>query len=358
MSTTETNVVHQDDAETGAWRRLLAPYRRASAWRATGQLLNTALPFALLWFLMVRSLSYSYWLTLLLAIPAAGLLTRLFVLQHDCGHGAFFPSRRANNVVGAVLGTVTLMPYAYWRRTHSMHHADSGNLDHRGVGDVFTLTVREYLALPVWRRMLYRLYRSPLVLFGLGPIYQFVLKHRLPLDTPRSWKREWASVWWSNLAITAYVTVLAVAVGWKAFLLVHGPIVLLAGSAGVWLFYVQHQFEETYWEHDPEWKFFRAGAHGSSFYDLPRVIHWLTGNIGYHHIHHLASQIPNYRLRECFRDTPSMQRVTRFTFLQSLRCARLKLWDEERQGMVGFRELRAPQLEGGVLTPGRRAATL
>jgi omega-6 fatty acid desaturase (delta-12 desaturase) len=328
--------------EEGAWRQLLAPYRQASWSRATFQILNTALPFVLLWTLMVLGVrSGHYWMTLLLAVPAALLLTRLFVIQHDCGHGAFFPSRRANNLTGAVLGVVTLVPYAYWRRTHSIHHANSGNLDHRGLGDIQTLTVREYRALTPKRRFLYRLYRNAFVLFVIGPFYQFVLKHRLPLDTPRTWKKEWASVLWTDVSLAAAVTGLSLLLGWRTFLLVHLPITLVAGTVGVWLFYVQHQFEDTYWEEDSDWDFFRAGAHGSSFYDLPKVLHWFTANIGYHHIHHLTSLIPNYRLQECFRNTPEMQRVTRLTLGQSLRCAGLKLWDEERRELVGFRAVRA-----------------
>jgi len=321
-----------------AWRPLLAPYRRASWGRATLQLLNTALPFALLWALMAVSAGAGrIWLTLLLAVPAAGLLTRLFIFQHDCGHGAFFPSRRANNLTGAVIGVLTLVPYAYWRRTHAYHHAHSGNLGHRGVGDVHTKTVREYLALSPGRRFLYRLYRNPFVLFGVGPFYQFVLKHRLPLDAPLSWKQEWASVLWTNLSIAAVSAGLCLLVGWQTFLLVHVPIVLFAGSLGVWLFYVQHQFEKAYWVREANWTAEAAAMRGSSFYDLPRVLHWFTGNIGYHHIHHLMSQIPNYRLQECFRNTPEMQRVTRLTLRQSLHCAGLKLWDEERRELVSFR---------------------
>jgi omega-6 fatty acid desaturase (delta-12 desaturase) len=338
--------------EEGAWRQLLAPYRQASWSRATFQILNTALPFVLLWTLMVLGVrSGHYWMTLLLAVPAALLLTRLFVIQHDCGHGAFFPSRRANNLTGAVLGVVTLVPYAYWRRTHSIHHANSGNLDHRGLGDIQTLTVREYRALTPKRRFLYRLYRNSFVLFVIGPFYQFVLKHRLPLDTPRTWKKEWASVLWTDVSLAAAVTGLSLLLGWRTFLLVHLPITLVAGTVGVWLFYVQHQFEDTYWEEDSDWDFFHAGAHGSSFYDLPKVLHWFTANIGYHHIHHLTSLIPNYRLQECFRNTPEMQRVTRLTLGQSLRCAGLKLWDEERRELVGFRAVRA-----GAVSQADRAA--
>jgi omega-6 fatty acid desaturase (delta-12 desaturase) len=324
-----------------SWRRLLAPYKKASAGRALFQLANTALPFAALWCLMAASVPVSYALTLALAVPTAFLFVRLFIIQHDCGHGSFFPSRRANNALGAVLGVLTLFPYGYWRRTHAIHHATSGNLDERELGDIRTLTAREYLALPWRRRLAYRLYRNPLVLFGVGPAFQFLVKHRFPFDIPWSWKREWRSVLATNVAIAAAGAGLAAAFGWRTVVLVHLPVVLLAGSLGVWLFYVQHQFGETYWERTDAWDFYRAGVHGSSFYDLPALLHWLTGNIGYHHIHHLASQIPNYRLAAAFRENPALQRVTRLTLGRSLRCARLKLWDEERRALIGFRELRA-----------------
>jgi omega-6 fatty acid desaturase (delta-12 desaturase) len=277
-------------------------------------------------------------------VPTGFLFIRLFILQHDCGHRSFFPSRAANDVVGSLLGVVTLFPYGYWRRTHAIHHATSGNLEHRELGDIKTHTVGEYLDLSPMRRFWYRLYRHPLVLLGLGPAYQFVIKHRFPFDLPWAWKREWASVLWTNAGIALTFVALAAAFGWQAVALVHLPVVLVAGAIGVFLFYVQHQFEETYWEHDETWDFYRAGVHGSSLLDLPRPLHWLTGNIGYHHIHHLASLIPNYRLARCFHENPALQRVTRLTLGQALRCLRLKLWDEETRTLVGFDALR----------PGRR----
>jgi omega-6 fatty acid desaturase (delta-12 desaturase) len=326
--------------DEAGWRDVLARYRTPSARAAATQLLDTAVPFALLWVAMLRSLSVSYCVTLLLAVPAAFLFIRLFIIQHDCGHGGYFRSRRANDTLGSLLGVVTFFPYAYWRRTHALHHATSGKLDQREFGDIRTLTVREYLALPRLRRLAYRFYRHPLVLLGVGPSYQMILKHRFPLDIPRSWKREWASVLFTNLGMAAGLGALSAAIGWRALLLVHGPILFIAGAIGVFLFYVQHQFEETYWERGEGWSAHRAAVEGSSFLDLPAWLHWATGNIGFHHIHHLASQIPNYRLAQSFRENPSLP-CARITIRQSLRCLRLRLWDEDRRTLVGFDALRA-----------------
>jgi omega-6 fatty acid desaturase (delta-12 desaturase) len=281
-----------------------------------------------------------------MAVPAAGFLVRLFIIQHDCGHGSLFRSRQANDLTGRILGIFTLTPYDYWRRTHAAHHATSGNLDRRGIGDINTLTVREYLALSRWRRLVYRLYRHPLVLFGVGPIYLFILKHRLPLDMPLS--GVWRNLFATNLGIVALTAVLAVLVGPLALLKLHLPIVLLAASAGIWLFHVQHQFEDSYWQRDGSWSFHQAALQGSSYYHLPRLLQWLTASIGLHHIHHLCSRIPNYRLQECLDANPELHRVRRVTLLESLRCARLALWCEEAQRMIRFRDIKADAGSGSL----------
>jgi len=317
----------------------LQTYAQPDVRRSIAQLLVTGSALALLWLGMWVSLGHGYWITLLLAVPAAGFLVRLFIIQHDCGHGSLFRSRLANDLTGRILGVFTLTPYDYWRRTHAAHHATSGNLDRRGVGDISTLTVREYLALSPWRRLVYRLYRHPLVLFGIGPIYLFILKHRLPLDMPLR-SGVWRNLFATNAGIAALIAVLAILVGPLALLKLQLPIVLLAASAGIWLFHVQHQFEDSYWQRDPAWSFHQAALRGSSYYRLPRLLQWFTASIGLHHIHHLCSRIPNYRLQECLDENPELHEVRRLTLLQSLRCARLSLWSEESGRMIRFRDLR------------------
>jgi len=324
--------------------RALARYRAPDLRRSLWQLADTAVPYAALWIAMFLLAGRAYWLTLLLAAPAAAFLIRLFIIQHDCGHGAFLRSARASNALGFALGVLTLTPYEYWRKVHAIHHATSGNLERRGFGDIDTLTVREYAARRLVARLRYRLYRNPLVLFGVGPAYQFIVRHRFPTLVPRSWKRERRSIYWTNLALAITVTAMILLVGARRFLMVQVPITLLASSLGVWLFYIQHQFRETYWRHEADWDYVEAGLRGSSYYALPRVLQWMTGNIGLHHIHHLNSRIPNYRLQECLDDNPDLRRVTRLTLWNSLQCIFLKLWDEERARLVGYgsaRRLRA-----------------
>ena len=321
------------------WIQALRPFKGADDRRSTVQLAVTGILFGSMWLLMLWSLRIHYAVTLLLAVPTGGLLMRLFIIQHDCGHGSFFTSRRARDTVGFLIGILTLTPYQYWRRTHAYHHAHSGDLDFRGFGDVDTLTVREYRALPVWRRFAYRLYRNPFVLLGPGPLVHFLIKHRYPWDVPRHWKAAWASVWWTNLALLITVGAAMALVGWQRFLLVQAPITMIACTLGVFLFYVQHQFEETYWHEHEEWDYFEAAVLGSSHLELPRPLHWITGHIGLHHVHHVNALIPNYRLPECLAAVPELQRATRIGLRDGWRLLRLTLWDEDARRLIGFKDL-------------------
>ena len=319
-----------------AWVQILAPYRRPSNGRAIVEIVITIVPLFALWVLMWATLDLGYWLVLPLTIPAAGFLVRLFLIQHDCGHGSFFRQRWANDWTGRILGILTFTPYDFWRRTHAMHHASSGNLDRRGFGDIDTLTVAEYRARSVWGRLRYRLYRHPLIMFGIGPAYLFILQFRLPVGMMRGGWKPWASTMATNLVIFLIVGVLVWLIGIKAFLLIHLPIMLLASSAGVWLFYVQHQFEDTTWEDRSEWDFHHAAMHGSSHYDLPAFLCWFTANIGIHHVHHLCSRIPYYRLPSVLREHPELRDINRLSLLESFGCVRLVLWDETRRCLVPF----------------------
>lgn len=319
---------------------MLAPFQGPETRRSIIQLLTSAIPFAFFWWAALAALDVGYWLTLLLALPTAGFLMRMFMIQHDCGHGSYFRSRRARDWTGFAIGVLTLTPYQYWRKTHAYHHAHSGDLDFRGFGDIGTLTVREYRALSPLRRFGYRLYRHPLILFLIGPAFHFVVKHRYPWDIPRDWKGAWRSVWLTNLALVLLVAAMVALVGWQRFLLVQIPVTLLTCSIGVWLFYVQHQFEDTYWFRHDDWDYYEAALEGSSFLVLPRPLQWITANIGLHHVHHLSARIPNYRLEEAMEANEELQDVTRIRIRDTVRLVRLALWDEEEKKLVGFRELR------------------
>ncbi|WBU31433.1 fatty acid desaturase [Rhodopseudomonas palustris] len=340
-----SNMTHDAEApvsDARLWTRILAEYGTPSRSRSIAELTITALPLVVLWGAawFVYSMGHA-WASLLIAIPAAGFLLRLFMIQHDCGHGAFFSKRQANDWVGRVIGVITLTPYDCWRRQHATHHATTGNLDRRGVGDLDTLTVREYSELSGWGRLKYRLYRNPLVMFGLGPAYVFLLQQRLPIGLMRDGWRPWVSAMATNAAIAGIVVTLTWFIGIKAFLLVHLPIMLLAATAGVWLFYVQHQFETTTWEHNERWSLHQAALYGSSYYDLPAPLSWFTANIGMHHVHHLASRIPYYRLPRVLHDHPELRAIGRVTLWQSFRCIPLALWDEAQRRLVSFRDVRA-----------------
>jgi omega-6 fatty acid desaturase (delta-12 desaturase) len=321
--------------------RQLAPYRQPKTARSAFELAVTAVPFFILWALTCLAVQGGFYWGLLLTLPAGGFLLRLFLIQHDCGHGAFFRSRKANDWTGRVLGIFTLTPYDYWRRSHAAHHAGTGNLDARGLGDLDTLTISEFRARGPVGRFLYRLYRHPIVLFGIGPAYVFLLKHRWPAGMMKDGWSPWISAMGTNLAILAAAALMIWLVGFQTFLLVHIPPVLVAATLGVWLFYVQHQFEGTVWDNKDEWSFHQAALHGSSYYELPTILRWVTANIGIHHVHHLASRIPFYRLHDALREFSDLATVNRIGIIDSLRLVRLALWDEQKRRMVTFREARA-----------------
>lgn len=336
-------MVHADapinTANARDWVKILDRYREPSHARSLLELIITIGPFVSLWILCWAALYVGYWLSLIIALPAAGFLVRLFMIQHDCGHGAFFRRRLANDWVGRAIGMLTLTPYGFWRRTHAVHHASSGNLDRRGTGDVTTLTVREYLDLSRWGRFCYRVYRHPVVLFGIGPAYLFIIQHRLPVGMMRKGWQPWLSTMATNVGIASLIVGTMWLVGVGPFLLVHLPITLLASSIGVWLFYIQHQFEDTFWAEASGWTLHEAALHGSSHYDLPGVLRWFTANIGMHHVHHLCSRVPYYRLPRVLRDYPELNDVGRLTLLQSFGCVRLTLWDETRRRLISFRDI-------------------
>ncbi|MGF7161587.1 omega-6 fatty acid desaturase (delta-12 desaturase) [Rhodoligotrophos appendicifer] len=333
-------------AQARSFVKILAKYREPDHRRSLVELAVTAIPLVALWVLAWYTFAQGYWWTsLLLTVPAAGFLVRLFMIQHDCGHGAFFRHRRANDWTGRIIGVLTMTPYDFWRHSHAVHHSTCGNLDQRGIGDVDTLTLVEYLERSRWGRLKYRLYRHPLILFGFGPAYLFILHHRLPFGFMRKGLQPWVSTQATNAAMGIIAAALIWFIGIEAFLLVHLPIMLLASSAGVWLFFVQHQFEDTFWSESNGWTFHEAALHGSSHYDLPPVLRWFTANIGVHHVHHLSSRIPFYRLPSVLREHPELGEIGRLSLLESLRCVRLVLWDENHRKLISFREAKQRETE-------------
>ena len=316
------------------WQETVAKYQTPDPMRSWWQVVNTLVPYFALWGLMVYSLRFPYWVTLLLAVPAAGFLVRTFIIFHDCGHGSFFKTRKANDTLGIITGVLTFTPYYRWRHHHAIHHATSSDLDRRGADFVPTMTIDEYQALSLWKKFLYQLSRNPLLMFTVGSTFVFLIAHRFPYKT--TGKRERNSVYWTNLAILGIIALAWATIGWQAYVLVQLPIIILGSTVGVWMFYVQHQFEETYWERHENWSYESAALEGSSFYKLPKVFQWITGNIGFHHVHHLSPRIPNYNLEKAHNDNPIFQEVEPLTFMESLRCLSLRLWDEEKRIMVGF----------------------
>ncbi|WAH35229.1 fatty acid desaturase [Alicyclobacillus dauci] len=323
--------------EQSSWKSDIAPYQSSNIRKSLWQLINTIVPFFVLWYLAYLSLSLSVWITLALTVPASGLLVRIFVIFHDCCHHSFFKSRWANEIVGMLTGLLTFFPYHQWKYEHSVHHATNGNLTRRGTGDILTLTVDEYLALPLFRRVYYRLYRNPFVMFGLGPILILLILYRF--NRKGAGRRERLSTHLTSVALIGMVGLFCWLLGWQSFLLVEGPILYLSGMAGIWLFYVQHQFEDSYFEKTENWNYVSAALHGSSFYKLPKILQWITGNIGFHHIHHLGPRIPNYHLQRLYDDHLYLQDVPTIGLFSSLRSLRYRVWDEENKKFIGFKHI-------------------
>jgi len=340
---------HPGTYDTAAWKEIVLQYQKPSVPRAVWQLANTLGPLAILWYLMHRFQSQPWWVILPMAVLAGAFLVRIFIVFHDCGHGSYFKSRTANDVVGFLTGLLTFTPYYQWRWSHAIHHASSGDLDKRGVGDLWTMTVQEYLEASPGRRFSYRLSRNPVFLFVVAPLFVFLVKQRFPEKGAN--KRERYSVYWMNLALLAMATVLSLVFGWKEYLFIQLSALAVAGSAGFWLFYVQHQFDGVYWERGDEWDYTAAALRGSSFYKLPWILQWFSGNIGYHHIHHLNSRIPNYNLERCHEAHRIFQEVKPLTLIGSLKSLTFRLWDEERRKLVGYRHLR--DLDSGRRTAGQ-----
>jgi omega-6 fatty acid desaturase (delta-12 desaturase) len=319
-------------------RKHIAPYEKSNIKSSVWQLINTLVPFFMLWFLAYESLSISYVLTFGLSMIAAGFLVRIFIIFHDCCHQSFFKDQLANKILGTITGILTLCPYEQWRRSHSIHHATSSNLNKRGTGDVWVLTVEEYLSSPLWLRLAYRMYRNPLVMFGLGPIYIFLISYRFNVKDARL--KERINTYITNLSIVGLAGLLCWTIGWESFLMIQGPIFFISGSVGIWLFYVQHQFEDSYFEKEEEWDYVKAALEGSSFYKLPKLLQWITGNIGFHHVHHLSPRVPNYYLEEVHNNHLFLQNVQTITIASSLRSLRFRLWDEQNKKFVGFKGIK------------------
>ncbi|WP_068674011.1 fatty acid desaturase [Oceanobacillus sp. Castelsardo] len=320
-------------------RKSVAPFATSDTKISIIQIINSFVPFFLLWFLAYQSLSISFWLSLPLSIVAAGFVVRIFIIFHDCTHMSFFKSGKANRILGTITGIITHFAFEKWKRDHSIHHATSSNLDKRGTGDVWVMTVDEYTEASFWGRLGYRLYRNPLIMFGLGPFYLFFISNRINRKGAKR-KERW-NTYLINVSLVAIYALLIWLIGWQALLMVQLPIMFVAGSLGVWLFYVQHQFEDSYFENEEEWDYVKAAVDGSSYYKLPKVLQWLTGNIGFHHVHHLSPRVPNYQLEKAHESTPPLQKATTITLKTSLQSIRFRLYDQASRTFVSFKEYKA-----------------
>jgi omega-6 fatty acid desaturase (delta-12 desaturase) len=340
---------HSDSTSTQQtkpdWYAATAGYEQPNLRTAVWQLCNTFIPYFVLWILMIYTVEngFPYWVTFAVTPVAGVLLVRIFTLFHDCCHGSFFASRQANRILGYISGILTFTPYEDWRRCHAIHHSTVGDLDRRGTGDVSLLTVDEYLAASGRKRLTYRLYRNPVVMFGLGPAFMFLLRFRFSSAGAR--KHERFSVIFINLAILVIIGIASLTIGIRAYILIQLPVILIAGAIGLWLFYIQHDFEGVYWARHENWEQMRASLEGCSYYKLPGILKWISGNIGLHHIHHVRPRIPNYNLQRCYKETPALQEVIPLTICKSLKSPWLNLWDEKQNKLVSFGSLKTSHMK-------------
>jgi omega-6 fatty acid desaturase (delta-12 desaturase) len=328
------------NTEKFRWQAIVAQYAQSNLRQSVWQATNTLIPYFGLFYLAMRSMEVSIWLTLPLSILTAGFMVRTFIIFHDCGHGSFFKSKTANTWLGRVTGLLTFTPYYRWSHDHAIHHATAGDLDRRGTGDVYTMTVEEYLSAPWWKRFGYRVMRNPIAMFVFGSLIVFVITQRIPTKG----RREQASVWWTNLSLVVMITAMCLLFGWKEYLFVQFLVMFFGASTGIWLFYVQHNFEGVYWDRHAQWDYFKASMQGSSFYKLPAVLNWFSGNIGYHHIHHLSAKIPNYNLPKAYKENPVFH-VKPITLLSSLKSLKWRLYDEASRRLTGWEVLKKSSLK-------------
>jgi acyl-lipid omega-6 desaturase (Delta-12 desaturase) len=320
-----------------SWIKIVSKYNHPSRFKSWAQFSINLFLYSIIWFLMFESLTLSYWITLGLSIPAAGMLVRLFIIYHDCGHGSFFKSRKLRDALGLLIGILSFTPYYSWSHNHMIHHETAGNLDKRGIGDVWTMTVAEYSASTLWQKIVYRFYRNPITMFGVGPLYVFLIGNRF---TKKGMDRNGRmGVYITNAGLLIFAVSMSLLIGVRAFLLIQFPIIYLSGIFGFWLFYVQHQFDPSYWSRTEDWDYKRVALEGSSFYKLPRILQYFTGNIGFHHIHHLSPLIPNYYLSRCHRENPLFSQIKPLKFWDSLRAVTFRLWNEKTSEMISFRKL-------------------
>ncbi len=329
--------INANDRTNRSWETVIMKYNHPDLRKSLWQIFNSVIPYMFMWYIMYRSLSYSYWITLLLSLVASGFLIRIFIIFHDCGHRSFFVTKRANNIVGMIMGIFAFTPFYIWHHQHWMHHATSGNLDKRGIGDVWTMTLNEYLLSSRWHRFLYRSFRNPFIMFTVGPLLVVLVQNRLAKKTLT--KQEKWNVYFTNLMIFAMAGSVSLLIGLKAYLLIQLPIIFISHSIGLWLFYIQHQFDDVAWERDRNWDYKKSAITGSSFLKLPAVLQWFTGNIGFHHVHHLSSRIPNYYLAKCHYENEIFRDIKPIKLFSTFRALTLGLWDEANRRMISFRKI-------------------